>query len=70
MGEKPKIVYRPATGASPETERAALAAVYAFVLERHNKVARTGPDGGAFSLPTLERRSLDDPMSGDRQCKT
>ena len=67
MGEKPEIVYRPAPGACPEAERAALAAVYAFVLERHKRVAPGGPDGESFLRPTAERRSPDEPMSDERQ---
>ena len=56
MGEKPEIVYRRAPGATPEAERAALAAVYTFVLERHKRVAPVGLDGETLSLQPGSRR--------------
>lgn len=33
--DAPRIIYRPREDATPEGELAALAAVYAFILERH-----------------------------------
>jgi hypothetical protein len=60
MGEKPEIVYRRAPGATPEAERAALAAVYTFVLERHKRVLPSVPTvrRSLFSRDSLKRRAM------------
>jgi hypothetical protein len=55
---EPRIVYSPRAGATPETELDVLAAVYAFLLDRHANEATARPSGPDHDAKEFERRRL------------
>lgn len=42
--DSPRIVYTPRPDATPETELATLANVYAFILQKHQEKQKGGPE--------------------------
>jgi hypothetical protein len=60
MSDAPRLVYSPRPDATPEAERSALAAVYRFILDSHEKGRVTRPVGPGSHKVTVsnERGSI------------
>jgi hypothetical protein len=58
---RPRIVYTPRPDATPEAELAALATVYAFVMQRHNVRKAAEGSGGKDHA----RKDKDAPRAND-----
>jgi hypothetical protein len=56
LANKTRITYKPRPDATPESELAVLAAVYAFILDRHAKRKAAEGSGDDMKLTSGERR--------------